>query len=236
MIIALPGETADSWLQSLDHNYRLGIDYIRTYFLNIVPNTPMYSNEYRNTHGIKTKLLRFPYEFSNLSYKALHLDINHTCSNTADQEEVEIAYQCNSYDLDELLRMFDYHWFYHNLINTDGIKPIVQDVVSETNAVFASLDRMPFIRSLVEKNRTIVQQMFAPDPVTDITSLGSYLYFSRCMRTDDVYQLWNNQQAVVDELGLIYGTVAVSNCVAKWKKQFDMQLYGTDANLRSSNA
>lgn len=232
LIIALPGETAESWLRSLDHNHRLGIDYIRTYFLNLVSNTPMYSHEYKTKHNIKTKTLRFPYEFSSLGYDALHADINKTCLSIGDQEEIEIIYHNHSYDLDELLLMFDYHWFYHNLINSDGIRSLVKDVYSETKAFCSALSHMPTLASIINKNRDIIKEIFKPEAVTNINDLGSYLYFSRCLRTDDVYQLWNNRNIIVDELSLLYDKNDLVQCVQTWRKDFSYNLYGTDANLR----
>jgi len=232
LIIGLPGETAESWLKTLDHNFQLGIDYIRTYFLNVVPNTQMHDAAYQAKHGIRTKLLRFPYEFSSLGYDALHLDINRRCNSADDQEEIEIIYQNHSYDLDELLLMFDYHWFYHNLINSNGIRPLVKDLYHETKAFHAALPNMPTISSIVDKNRNIIKQIFKPESVTHINDLGSYFYFSRCLRTDDVYQLWARRDSIIAELSLIYDAAEVSNTIGAWRRDFDYNLYGTDANLR----
>jgi hypothetical protein len=232
LIIGLPGETAESWLKTLDHNYQLGIDYIRTYFLNVVPNTQMHDTAYQTQHGIRTKLLRFPYEFSSLGYEALHADIDRTCLDINDQEEIEIIYQTNSFNLNELLLMFDYHWFYHNLVNSDGIRSLVKDIYHETKTFYAALPNMPIISSIVNKNRSIIKQIFHPEPVTNITDLGSYLYFSRCLRTDDVYQLWLNRDSILDELSLIYDANQLAQTMNKWRRDFDLNLYGTDANFR----
>ena len=232
LIIGLPGETAESWLKTLDHNYKLGIDYIRTYFLNVVPNTQMHDAVYQNQHGIRTKLLRFPYELSSLGYEALHADIDRTCLDINDQEEIEIIYQNNSFDLDELLLMFDYHWFYHNFINSDGIKSLVKDIYHETKTFYAALPNMPIISSIVNKNRSIIKQIFRPEPVTNINDLGTYLYFSRCLRTDDVYQLWSNRDSILNELSLIYDADQLVQTMNTWRRDFDYNLYGTDANLR----
>lgn len=233
LIIALPGETADGWLHTLDHNHRLGIDYIRTYFLNLVPNTPMYLPDYQAKHGIRTKLLRFPYSFSKLGYKTLHTEPEFNSQVGEDHEEIEIIHACNSFDIDELVRMFDRHWFYHNLVNSNGIRELVRDVRGETLDFLGSLERMPLMSSLIESNRLRVKTIFRDEPVTNIEDLGTYLYFSRCMRTDDVYQLWNSREQVVEELGQLYGKDAVAGCVSKWHGRFTMDLYGTDANLRS---
>ena len=235
LIIALPGETANSWLDTLDTNHSLGIDYIRTYFLNLVANTPMYTKAYREKHGLLTKTLRFPYEFSGVGYDILHSDPRYSLHSSADQEEIEIVYQCNSFDLNELTGMFRYHWFYHNLINTDGIRPIVKNVREEARLFVSRLDDMPTLRNIVSDNIDIVKRIFEPTPVTNIYDLSGYFYFSRCMRADDVYRIWYNREQVAKELSLVYKSDDVYRCIDRWKDKFDYGLYGTDANLVRNN-
>ena len=60
MIIALPGETADSWLYSLNKDYELGIDFMRSNFLNLVPNTELYTDKFQKEYKVKSKILAFP--------------------------------------------------------------------------------------------------------------------------------------------------------------------------------
>ena len=48
LIIGLPGETADSWADTLFKHPELGIDFARSYPLYVLPNTPMATNEYKN--------------------------------------------------------------------------------------------------------------------------------------------------------------------------------------------
>ena len=91
---------------------------------------------------------------------------------------------------------------------------------------------MPTLASIINKNRDIIKEIFKPEAVTNINDLGSYLYFSRCLRTDDVYQLWNNRNIIVDELSLLYDKNDLVQCVQTWRKDFSYNLYGTDANLR----
>jgi DNA repair photolyase len=232
MIIALPGETADSWLYTLEQNSKLGIDYIRSYFLNLVPNTPMYVDEYKTKHGIKTKRIRFPYEFSKMGYDTLLNNPDFSQPILDDYEEIEIIHACNSFDLPELLRMFDYHWFYHNLINSNGFRNIISNISNDAKIFLSRLHRMPILEKLVNRNRNVIIKLFNDEPVTEIPDLATYMYFSRCMRLDDVYQIWLNQNEILSELSCIYSSSSLKEEASKWKNTFSMELFGTDANLR----
>ena len=104
MIIALPGETADSWLYSLNRDYELGIDFMRTYFLNLVPNTEIYTDKFKKEYNVKSKVLAFPYSFAGLGYKHLHNNPNYIDErSTYEFEEIEIMHRCFSYDYNEII-------------------------------------------------------------------------------------------------------------------------------------
>lgn len=89
MIIALPGETAETWLQTLHYNYhKLSIDFVRAYILHVVPNTPLYNS-----------VLTGNYKTKKVIYK---------------NNAVEILVQ----DLKETKLMFSYFWIFNTFINT----------------------------------------------------------------------------------------------------------------------
>ena len=91
---------------------------------------------------------------------------------------------------------------------------------------------MPFITSLVEKNRSIIRNIFKDEPRTEVKDLATYLYFSRCLRADEVYQFWHNKEQFTDELSKVYPEKSIKYDVAEWKKEFDMSMYGTDARIK----
>lgn len=231
-IIGLPGETANTWLDSICRNHDLGIDYIRTYILNYVPNTTMYKPEYRKRFNITSKKIRFPHEFNKLNYKTLHENPNYSSTDFSNYEEHEIMTECFSWDTKEIVKMFDYTWWYHTMWNAGTLRSVVSnDIKSEIKCFFDNLENMPFIKSIVEKNRNIVKTLYTPGDLIEITDYGTYLFWSRCMRTDDVFQIWNNTDIFVKELSQIYGYQELSKCVKDYKKHFSISLYGTDANI-----
>ena len=244
MIIGLPGETADSWLQSIQRDYELGIDFMRTYFLNLVPNTEIYTKSFREKYQVKSKILAFPYSFTGLGYKKLHQDPEYRDErSTYEFEEIEIMHRCHSYDLTEIIKMFDYWWFYHNFYNSRAINHTMRDlfdtghdIVFQIQWFFKHLDQMPLMKKLVDKNRQIIQNIFVDEPRTEIKDLATYLYFSRCLRSDEIYQFWHNQADFINDLSKVYPENLIKQDVAEWKKDFDMSMYGTDARIKHQHA
>ena len=244
MIIALPGETADSWLYSLNRDYELGIDFMRTYFLNLVPNTEIYTDKFKKEYNVKSKVLAFPYSFAGLGYKHLHDNPNYIDErSTYEFEEIEIMHRCFSYDYNEIIKMFDYWWFYHNFYNSRALSHTMKDMFNTGHNVefqakwfYKHLDQMPFMKSLVEKNRNIIRNIFKDEPRTEVKDLNTYLYFSRCLRSDEIYQFWHNQEIFENELTKVYPKLLIKYDVAQWKKEFDMSMYGTDARIKSTEA
>mgnify|MGYP000438085642 FL=1 len=151
-------------------------------------------------------------------------------------------HQCSSYNLPELLKMFDYWWFYHNFYNartlSNSIKYQVErgtSVADQIKMFYNSLNDMPLMKWLVGKNRDIITKIFCDEERTEVKDLATYLYFSRCLRSDEIYQIWHHKESIVDEMSKIYPLDVVKSDVNEWKKEFDMSMYGTDARMKSVN-
>jgi len=232
LIMALPGETAESWLATIAHNHSLGIDYIRTYILNYVPNTTMYKKEYREKFNITAKTIRFSYAINSKTYKDLHNNKDFQVSEFTDYEEYEIMTGCSSWDLDEIVKMFDYTWWYHNMWNGGALRSVVSsDIKKEIKLFFRNIEKMPMMSSILEKHRSIVRTLYSPGSLEKISDLGTYLFYSKCLRTDDLEIIWQNQDQFVLEMSILYGHDKMAKCVEDYKKTFSMSLYGTDANI-----
>ena len=165
MIIALPGETAESWLKSLDTNYKLGIDYVRTYFLHLVSNIEMTKQSYKDKFRIKTKII----------------DIN--------GQEFEIMHKYLDMGIEDYVEMFDYHWFYHNLVNSDLLKPHIDNIYGEAITFFKLLYTMPHIKEVVDAHRNLVRRIFADEPKTLLNGSLEGRFFSSSMRIDDIERI-----------------------------------------------
>jgi hypothetical protein len=136
LIIGLPGETADSWADTLFKHPELGIDFARSYPLYVLPNTPMATQEYREQHGIKSKRILLP-----------------------NKEQFEMIYECNSYDLDGITDIYLRWWYFNTFYNFGIDKTITKETMKD---FFASLSDMPFISCCVEEVKLSLQRIFAP--------------------------------------------------------------------------
>lgn len=184
MIIGLPGETADSWLNTLHYNYHnLEIDFIRTYILHVVANTPLYEKAYRDKWQIKTKRVGY--------------------QNTV----VEIVNQCFSYNPEEIQKMFDYWWFYSTFINTGLLKGHVNNLYAETKTFIDNIDRMPLFKLCLKQYRDIVNTIFKDEPMTILDNRLQMRFLGASLKGKEIEMIINNPQAATRDIGVFYKNV-----------------------------
>jgi hypothetical protein len=179
-----------------------------------------------------------------LGYKHLHKFPEYRDErSTYEFEEIEIMHRCFSYDENEVVKMFDYWWFYHNFHNSRALSYTMKDLFDTGHDIqfqatwfYKHLHKMPLMKQLVDKNRKIIRTIFSDEPRTEVKDLATYLYFSRCLRSDEIYQFWHNQSAFISDLSEVYPAHLVKDDVDNWKKEFDMSMYGTDARIKNQEA
>jgi len=177
MIIALPGETADSWLKTLHYNFHdLGIDFVRTYILHVVANTPLYHQLQAGQYSLRTK-------------KIIYAD-----------NEVEILYQCNSFDLQELELMFSYFWIFNTFINTGLLTNQIKDLYQEVKDIYNNIEKMPFIQDLLQEYISLVKKVFGPEPVTELSINKEIMFFTSTLKGDEIKHIIKNQDTIAKEL------------------------------------
>jgi hypothetical protein len=181
MIIALPGETAESWLDTLHCNYHtLGIDYVRTYILHVVANTPLYKNVKEKKYGIKTK---------KIIYK---------------ENEVEIIYQCNSFDLEEIKLMFSYFWLFNTLVNTNILKGKIKNLKKEIMFLYQNIETMPFIKSLLDEYILLVKKTFQDEEFTYLDKDLEINFFNNTLRGNEIKEISYNIDLFLKDLSKYY--------------------------------
>lgn len=179
MIIALPGETADSWLKTLHYNFHdLGIDFVRTYILHVVANTPLYHQLQAGQYELRTK-------------KIIYAD-----------NEVEILHHCNSFDFEELKLMFSYFWIFNTFINTGMLKSQVKNLYNEVKYIHENLNHMPFISKLLHDYLELVEKVFSPFPVTELHNKEEIMFFTSTLKGNEINEILNNQELICQELNM----------------------------------
>lgn len=134
LILGLPGETAESWTDTLFKHQELGVDFARSYPLYVLPNTPMAKQDYKDRHGIKTKTMILP-----------------------DGETFEMIYQCYSYDQAEITKIY-LIWLYFNTFYNFGLdKNITKHSLADWLANPPDVMR-------IDEVKAALSRIFRPEP------------------------------------------------------------------------
>jgi radical SAM superfamily enzyme YgiQ (UPF0313 family) len=207
MIIALPGETAMSWLESQATDYNHGISFMRTYILSLVCNTKLYDADYRAIHNIKSKRILIPYGMKDIPKQQLIDNYDYTLTTHSAYEAGEIVYQCNSFDIVELKLMFRYFWYYHNFYNSRAfrltMKLLVDNgigIVQQVLDFYHNLDLNTVIGQLISRTDAIVEKIYGDEPCTILDNYASYRFYSGSLRTVDLYNMLVNKHVVATQL------------------------------------
>lgn len=176
LIIGLPGETADSWADTLFKHPELGIDFGRAYPLYVLPNTPMAKSDYKKAHGIKTKKLILP-----------------------DGETFEMIYECFSYDLEEITKIYLYWWYFNTFYNFGIDKTVTKEKMID---FFDNLDSMPFIKSCVEEVKKSLHRIFKPEKEMLLTGYDYSFLHKQLGRGKELVYFKQNIEKVKKELDL----------------------------------
>lgn len=176
LIIGLPGETAESWAETLFKHPELGIAFGRAYPLYVLPNTPMAQQDYKDKYKIKTKKILLP-----------------------DNETFEIVYECFSYDLNEITKIYLYWWYFNTFYNFGIDKTVTKQSMMD---FFGNLDNMPFIKSCVEETKQSLHRIFKPEPVTKLEGYDYHYFHKQLGRGKELVHFKNNISTVCKELNM----------------------------------
>ena len=176
LIIGLPGETADSWANTLFKHQELGIDFARAYPLYVLPNTPMAQQEYKDKYKIKTKKVVLP-----------------------NNETFEMVYECYSYNLEEIVNIYKVWWYFNTFYNFGIDTTITKE---DMYNFFNNLDTMPFIKSCVEEIENALYKIFKPEDALYLDGF-EYIYLHYNLgRGNELIKFKENIDIVQKELGL----------------------------------
>lgn len=176
MIIGLPGETADSWAHSLFTLHQTNVS-ILAYPLFVLPNTDIDDPVYQKEHGIKTKNLIKP-----------------------NGEKFTVVYQCNSFDLDELVKMYLYYWYYYMFIDY-GMNRNVN--IGDMYEFFNTLNEKPYIKSHIDKISNALRNIFNPHESNTVLNEYEFFFIARNYgKGDELYHFKHNIETVRKELNL----------------------------------
>lgn len=223
MIIGMPGDNQDRWLETIQRNMDLKINHQKSFTLYVVPNTPMAMPEYKEKYKIKTKKVLVPYDLDHIKSKEYHFNrlkgktIVSSCkfNDPTEYQSLEFIYECFSFDCYELMKIYDVWFWFNTLYNAKIARTWMLDsnltAKEQFNEFMRLIDsqKMPFFANLLENFRYSVWNTIAkPEHETKITDLHLVNFLTKFVfRGSEIYDIYENQDIALKEIQQIYPNI-----------------------------
>ncbi len=243
MIMGLPGETAHSWAETLAQDIRLGIERTRAYILTVSENTLIADPVFVKDQSLRFKNIYFP-DFRDL-YQNQNLP-------SEGQQRHRIVFACQSYDIDELKKMYSYWWFHHTFYNAKLIPLTLSDLIqgnfSYSKLIDMFITTIPSTSLLGKLHNQVlrfVEIYFKEEDETLIEDYEVYRFASGAMRFSDIIEIKNNQKECADLItdffmnekhGFKFSEDQLHKDLKNWNTAIaDKTLRGLSADIRSQD-
>ena len=209
----------------MQKDFDLGVYYSRGYSLSVLPNAPLAQKNYIDKYQIKIKELEIPTEFHNMGQhnSITNPDFISQCQfdNKMHYYRDKKIYECVSYTNEELIKMYQYHWWYQVFYNSRTLYyeiksssvPLKQQILD----FFDYLPNMPFLNSVAQRYRHSIAKVLAPEPVTRLTRYRDFNNIDSGFKCDETVVFFNNRETVAEELKLLYPNLDFSD----WTYPYD---------------
>jgi len=246
MIMGLPGDNQERWLNSIQRNMDLKINHQKSFALYVVPNTLMATPEYREKYKVKTKKVLIPHDLYHLKSSAYHSSradgkIHTACdfSDPSEYQTLEFMYESFSFDSAELMRIYDVWFWFNTLYNAKVARDWMLRSADTAHSQFAKFmqqieaGNMPFFKKLLEEFREAVWNTIAkPEPVTKVKELFWVNFVVKfAFRGNEVFDIFENQETARGELALIYPDINLQHFRASPGFKDKIQLYFVGAEV-----
>jgi radical SAM superfamily enzyme YgiQ (UPF0313 family) len=227
LIIGLPGETIESWLDTLIKHDKLKLSYSRVYHLIVLPNTPMAKSDYVEKHKLKFTQLYIPMDLTNKpdTYILKHYkDLKNIKTkfnfekDKLNYETFQIMSSCYSYTNKELKQMYLYYFWFNTFWNTNLLTNLIRShdlsIRDQIKLFFDSVDRgeMPFIKTLVDEYKSLLDCAFSEDEIKVLDNLYHCSFFkSHQGRGKELFEIMENLDAFKNDINIIYPTFNLDN-------------------------
>ncbi len=246
MIIGLPGETQEKWLQTIQTNMNLKVNHQKSFVLFVVPNTELASPSYQAKHKIKTKKILVPHDLYQLRSEIYHnsrktgpILTNCDFTDPSQYQTFEFIYECFSYDSVELLKIYDVWFWFNTLYNTKIIRNwMLNSSLSASEQFFRFIDlieqeKLPFFKNLLQEFRAATWNTLAkPEPVTIVKDLFLANFVVKFgFRGNEVVNIYENQDVAKSELSLIYPDLQFNHFKETMDLKDKLKLYFVAADV-----
>jgi radical SAM superfamily enzyme YgiQ (UPF0313 family) len=227
LIIGLPGETVDSWIDTISKHKELNLDFGRVYHLNVLPNTPMYKKDYRINYKtnytkvyIPVDLINIDFEEAVKKYKNLenvktNYDFNN--ENKLNFETFEIMRSSFSFTTEQLKEMYLYNFWFNTFWNTNLLKEEIKNnnlPIKEQIMLFYKLvnsHESVFLKKIVNDYKSLLNLVFVESDINVLTDLKSVIFLHKNMgRGTELLEIIDNLSIFEKEIKIIYPTFCSS--------------------------
>jgi len=247
MIIGMPGDNQDRWLETIQRNMDLNINHQKSFTLYVVPNTPMAMPEYQEKYKVKTKKVLVPYDLDHIKSFEYHErrlkgeTVISTCNfeDPTEYQSLEFIYECYSFDSNELMRIYDVWFWFNTLYNAKiGREWMLKSNLTAREQYFKFIDlveqgKMPFFAKLLENFRNAVWNTIAkPEAETRVTDLELVNFLTKFVfRGSEVYEIYENKDTAINELKLLYPDINFDHFRDRTTLQDKLRLYYVSAEV-----
>lgn len=222
LIIGLPGETPETWLDTLQKEFDMGVYYSRAYSLSVLPNAPMAKKEYLDRYKIQLKDIFIPTEFHNMdpftSIKDPDYETNCDFTNKLSYYKEKRITECFSYSNDDLILMYQYQWWYQVFYNSRALyfeirnSPIT--LKEQILCFFDNLGNMPFTKMLVDTYTSSIENILNNNyNKMYINKYRDFNYIDSSFKCDETKILFDNKETFEAEISQLYPNVDLSDWI-----------------------
>jgi radical SAM superfamily enzyme YgiQ (UPF0313 family) len=227
LIIGLPGETTASWVETISKHKDLNLDFGRVYHLNVLPNTPMYKEDYRAKYNTKYTKVFIPSDLNDVDFEQItklyknlkniktKYEFNH--ENKLSFETYEIMRSSFSYTTNDLKKMYLTYFWFNTFWNTNLLKeeikkdvlPIRQQIANFFKFVYS--DKSVFLKQIVNNYKKILDLVFVDSDTNVLTDLQSVTFLHKNMgRGTELLEVIDNLECFEKEIITLYPSFSSS--------------------------
>ncbi len=250
LIIGMPGETAETWLDVLQKDIDNGCSFNRAYPLSVMPNTTYYSKEFREKYEANLIKIHVPKDLLELKLTDYHKN-RHTASevktkiNINDKiswRTITMFNRCYSYTTKDLEKMYMYWFWWSTLFNTGFAKKYILlaniPVREQAYKFFNNVNQMPLFKSFLDDHiYAFRNNIVEKENETWLTDLLSVQYIIKNhMRLREAVDIYDNLDQAADEIRLIYPNFNTDHIDKSKNGKEYFKLYSADGNMEIKNA
>ena len=221
LIIGLPGETVDSWINTISKHKELNLDFGRVYHLNVLPNTPMYKKEYKIKYKTNYTKVYIPVDLINIEFEEaakIYKNLENVKTkfvfndeNKLNFETFEIIRSSFSFTSAQLKEMYLCNFWFNTFWNTNLLKKEIKNsclpIKDQIRQFFklAHSRESVLLKKIVNDYKTLLNLTFVDADINVLTDLKTVIFLHKNMgRGTELLEIIDNLSTFEDEIKILY--------------------------------